>query len=292
MKKKFKYLVTNSHDMQWGLTVSTVGYEEIDPGGKYPVRGHADGYYFDTDKGRVLHEYQMLYVTEGGGIFQTASIKPTQLHSGDIFLLYPGEWHTYHPTSRGWKCYWIGFKGHNMDDRVQAGFLSRTKPIYNVGYNSEIVRTYNRAIDISEREPVHYQQILAGTVNYLIGLMYSLERSETLMENSADYDLVNRGRLMIRENLENTMKIQEIAKRLGVSYSKFRRIFKEYTDISPSYYQMDLKLQRAKDLLATTDINIKDIAYQLDFSSPDYFSTKFKHKTGLKPSEFRDEVNK
>ena len=38
-----KYLVVNSKDAQWGLTASTVGYEEIGAGDPYPTRGHADG---------------------------------------------------------------------------------------------------------------------------------------------------------------------------------------------------------------------------------------------------------
>lgn len=292
MKKRFKYLVADDHDLQWGLTVSTVGYEEISPGDNYPTHGHADGYYFDTARGRTLQEYQILYLSEGEGIFQSESISPTKIHGGDVFILFPGEWHTYHPSEGGWKSYWIGFKGRNMDDRVKSGFFSVKKPIYYIGYNSEVVKTFDRALDISEHEPVHYQQTLAGIVNYLIGMMYSLERSVTLNENSEDYNLVNRGRQMIRENLESSLTIQEIASELGVSYSKFRRVFKEYTDLSPAYYQMDLKLQRAKDLLSTTNLSIKDIAYKLDFTSPDYFSTKFKLKTGFKPSEFREDLRR
>lgn len=204
-----------------------------------------------------------------------------------MFLLFPGEWHTYHPDSNGWKCYWIGFKGHNMDDRVEAGFLSPQKPIYYIGYNSGVIEMFENALRISAGEPVYYQQTLAGIVNCLIGMMYSLDKSKAMHSSSEDQNIVNRAREMIRRNLETTLSIQEIASELGVSYSKFRRIFKEYTNLSPAYYQMDLKLQRAKDLLATTDLSVKDIAYQLDFTSPDYFSTKFKQKTGKKPSEFR-----
>lgn len=287
MKKNFKYLVANEHDRQWGLTVSTVGYEEIGPGDDYPTHGHADGYFFDVKKGRVLDEYQLQYVVEGDGVFRSASIKSKKVHSGDIFLLYPGEWHTYHPDDEGWKCYWIGFKGRNIDDRVRAGFLSPQKPIYHIGYDSEMIHLFDNALQISEKEPVYYQQTLAGIVNCLIGMMYSLEKTEAQKDNSADQDLVNRAREMIRNNLESTLSIQAVAKELNISYSKFRRIFKELTGFSPAYYQMDLKLQRAKDLLATTNDSVKDIAYQLDFTSPDYFSTKFKHKTGMKPSEFR-----
>ena len=45
--QKSKYLVTNDRDEKWGLTVSTIGYEEIIPGDSYPTKGHADGYYFN-----------------------------------------------------------------------------------------------------------------------------------------------------------------------------------------------------------------------------------------------------
>ena len=81
---------------------------------------------------------------------------------------------------------------------------------------------------------------------------------------------------------------QALAEQLGVSYSSFRKLFKEYTGISPALYQQDLKLQRAKELLSTTDLFVKEIAYMLNFDSPDYFSSKFKRKTGLKPSDFRN----
>ena len=55
-----KYLVVNERDAQWGLAVSTVGYEEIGIGEEYPTHGHAEGYYFNVSKGRVLNEYQLL----------------------------------------------------------------------------------------------------------------------------------------------------------------------------------------------------------------------------------------
>jgi AraC-like DNA-binding protein len=156
-----------------------------------------------------------------------------------------------------------------------------------VGYSSEIIRMLDMALHVADEEAIHSQQVLAGITNYLIGLMYSLESCNQLQQNFVHTDIVNRARQMIRETLEDGTTIQEIAMRLGMSYSNFRKIFKEFTGFSPSMYQQDLKLQRAKDLLATTDMTIKEIAYQLNFESPDYFSSKFRLKTGLKPSEFR-----
>ena len=283
-----KYLLANERDALWGLTVSTVGYEEIAPGDSYPTRGHADGYYFELDRGRELNEYQLLYLTEGKGVFHSATVREANLREGDLWLLFPGEWHTYHPNPKtGWKSYWIGFKGRNMDDRVRAGFLTPQKPIYHVGFSDDIVRLYKEAYATAVAEAAYSQQLMAGFVNHLIGLMYSLERNIQLSRNQTHVDMISRARLRIREALESSLTIQQVADELGVSYSNFRKLFKEHTGISPAIYQQDLRLQRAKELLSTTDMSVKEIAYRLNFESPDYFSAKFKIKTGRRPSELR-----
>lgn len=284
-----KYMLASERDELWGLTVTTIGYEEIGPGDPYPTRGHADGYYFELSKGRILNEYQMLYIIEGEGVFHSRTVKEARLREGDMFLLFPGEWHSYHPLSgRGWKKYWIGFKGQNMDDRVRAGFLSPQKPIYHLGYSAQMEQLYKSAYETAIKEAAYTQQLLAGIVNHIIGMMYSLERNIELSNRSQNHvDMISRALLRIRESLESSLTIQQVADEMGVSYSNFRKLFKEYTGLSPATYQQDLRLQRAKELLSTTDMSIKEIAYKLNFDSPDYFSAKFKIKTGRKPSDMR-----
>ena len=284
-----KYLLATERDAEWGLTISTVGREEIAPGEAYPTKGHADGYYFDLQKGRILDEYQLLYQPEGEGVFSSAHLPETKIKAGDIFLLFPGEWHSYHPSgTKGWKSYWIGFKGKNIDDRVKAGFLSPEKPIYHVGYSNEIIALYEEAYKTAQEEAAFAQQTMAGIVNHLIGKMYSLERNIVLSKDAKHVDMINKARLRIRETLEDTLTIQEIAQELGISYSSFRKLFKEHTGFAPALIQPNLKLQRAKEMLSTTDESINDIAYRLNFESPDYFSAKFKNQTGMKPSDFRN----
>ncbi len=286
-----KYMLANERDALWGLTVTTIGHEKIEPFESYPTKGHADGYYFDLEKGRTLNEFQLLYNPEGEGVFHSASVKETTLRPGDMFLLFPGEWHSYHPIpKKGWESYWIGFRGHNMEDRVKTGFLSPHKPIYHIGYSAEIIELYKQAYEAALEEAAYTQQLLAGIVNHLVGRMYSLERNiELLSRSQAHVNMISKAQLRIRESLESSLTIQQVAEELGVSYSNFRKLFKEYTGLSPAVYQQDLRLQRAKELLSTTDMSIKEIAYQLNFESPDYFSAKFKSKTGHRPSELRNQ---
>ncbi|MBP7358606.1 MAG: helix-turn-helix transcriptional regulator, partial [Prevotella sp.] len=207
---------------------------------------------------------------------------------GDIHLLFPGEWHSYYPDKdTGWKSYWIGFKGQNMDVRLKEHFLSPEKPIYHVGYSEELVQLYRSAYNAAIEEAAYSQQLLAGIVNHMIGLMYSLERNIILNKNQSHVDMIKRAQLRIREDVEKSLTIQQLAEEFGISYSTFRKLFKEYTGISPALYQQDLKLQRAKELLTSTDLSVKEIAYRLNFETPDYFSSRFKIKTGRRPSELR-----
>ena len=146
---------------------------------------------------------------------------------------------------------------------------------------------YKRAYEEAVREAAYSQQLMAGIVNHLIGMMYSLERNIELSKNQMQVDMISRARLRIREALESNLTIQQVAEDLGVSYSNFRKLFKEFTGLSPATYQQELRLMRAKELLSTTDLTVKEIAYRLNFESPDYFSAKFKAKMGCKPSDIK-----
>ena len=92
----------------------------------------------------------------------------------------------------------------------------------------------------------------------------------------------------MHEDLEKPVSVQDIANKLGMSYSSFRKYFKDYSGVSPSRYLQDIRLQHAKALLRTTELSIKEIAYRLHFETSDYFSSLFHKKTGLSPSEFRN----
>lgn len=288
MRRPIEYIIENERDRLWGLTVTTVGYERIAPGDPYPSDCHLDSYSFSPDKGRVLQEYQLVYVTEGRGVFRSAATGTVTVGAGTIFLLFPDQWHTYRPDpATGWAHYWIGFKGMNMDARVANGFLDVRHPVFHAGTDDEIVRMYCKAIDVADRRMANFQQLLAGIANYLIGLTYTIDRNIRLEQDPVAVGQIDQARMLMHDNIESRLTIQDIAARVGIGYSSFRRNFKRYTGMSPAAYFQDLKLQRARDLLRTTDLPVKEISYRLNFDSPDYFSTLFRRKTGRTPSGFR-----
>ena len=64
-----KYLLANEQDNRWGVVVTTTGYQIIEPQTSYPPSNHPVRYLFSVEKGRLLNEYQLIYISRGDGQF-------------------------------------------------------------------------------------------------------------------------------------------------------------------------------------------------------------------------------
>lgn len=242
------------------------------------------------DKGRILDEYQLIYLVSGEGIFESSHCKRTKVEAGNIFLLFPDEWHSYSPISEtGWEEYWIGFKGENVDKKVGNGFFSPDAPIFSIGISERLVSLYTQAIEIARQQPPGYQQLLAGNVNYMLGIIYSNSKRESF-EISQIENLINRAKMFIRENLHTDLTPVRIAENLQINYGYFRRIFKQYTGFSLIHYILEMRIQRSKQLLYTTELNSQQIAFDCGFDDSGYFCTVFRRKVGMTPLQYRNMV--
>lgn len=81
--------------------------------------------------------------------------------------------------------------------------------------------------------------------------------------------------------------IEHIANKLNLSRSQCSKIFTKVYGISPRQYTTQLKLNRAKKLLVSTNRSVEDIAYELGFNSSSHFCRQFRHGTGMSPNQFR-----
>jgi AraC-like DNA-binding protein len=72
-----------------------------------------------------------------------------------------------------------------------------------------------------------------------------------------------------------------------VSYSWFRHTFTAHTGLGPHQYLLELRLVRARSLLAETDLSVKEIATQTGFEDEFYFSRLLRQKFGITPSQWR-----
>ncbi len=290
MKEYLKYLTSSEEDINWGLYLNVAGRAKIKPDITYPPRKHPSGYLFSWETGRILQEYQLIYITEGAGVFENKQGK-LQLKPGSLLLLYPNEWHRYRPIKRtGWVENYIGFNGQIADELLKNPVFTRALPVIQCGIKEEIIDTYLKIKDLVEKESPGFQQIASGMVVKLLGYIVSFEKRKGFSGKQIA-KVIEEVRFLMRQNTEREFDMEELARQHNVGYSYFRKMFKKYTGVSPGQYHLQLRMIRAKEMLVSTDKSIKEISLELGFQTIHYFSLLFKKKVGMNPSEFRKGKN-
>lgn len=281
------YLAVHEEDKKWGINITTAGFQLVKPHQPYPPSGHPQTYSYNYRRGRILNEFQLVYITRGKGFFSSSNCEETILEEGTVFILFPGEWHTYRPLNEtGWEAYWVGFKGSFIQNLMENNFINPGNPFCQIGYNEEIVRLFQQINEHSRREEPGAQQLLGGIVLHMLGYLHHYRKNE-VFPNKSLVHMVSKARVLMREHVCSTISPEEIAGRLNISYSWFRRTFKQYTGFTPTQYSTQLKIQKAKELLAQTNDSVKEIAGVLKFEPADYFSVYFKRSTGISPMAYR-----
>lgn len=103
-----------------------------------------------------------------------------------------------------------------------------------------------------------------------------------------DYDLIEPVIERLRQNPEQSLRLEEAAQMTGRSGSTVTRLFKKMTGRSFKQYQLDVRLQRAGELLVERPgCPVAEVARQIGIEDPFYFSRLFHKHTGLSPSDYR-----
>ena len=96
-------------------------------------------FHFLTDKGKIIDEYQWLYISNGEGCYISENSKKPLINEGDIFRLLPEEWHNFKPDYQtGWEFYWIKFNRFTINTLVRKEIINKQKSVFLVGINNEI----------------------------------------------------------------------------------------------------------------------------------------------------------
>ncbi len=282
----FKYIEDYLLDSNFGVVVNNVGFQQIAPCTLYPPRCHLKGYYFNSRFGRKLSEFQLIYITQGSGELQIEG-EQYKIGKGDVFIVYPNQWHTYTPDyESGWNEYFIGFSGRMADIWIENSFLAYDKQLFNIGFNEDLVRLFKRAIELAKFSNCTFNLHLSSMVHHFLGLLISEYNNQGLV---SEYDLqvIEKSKIIMNENINNYLCMERLSEELKINYTTFRKNFKQITGFSPKQYFLELKLNKAKQLLLETAFSIKEIGLQLGFSSSEHFTTTFNKKIGFAPQKFR-----
>jgi two-component system response regulator YesN len=122
---------------------------------------------------------------------------------------------------------------------------------------------------------------------HFIGVMGALAgRVEQANQNRLGR-AVRRAAHFIEENYGRDLPLEDVAKSVGLSPSYFSSSFKRETGKNVVEYITEFRVEKAIELLCTTNLNTSEVAYRVGFNDPKYFTRIFKRSVGVTPSLYR-----
>ena len=286
MNTPFRYYPVTPVQRKWGLYVTCVGHSTTPPSATFPSPEHPDEYYFTWKVGRILHEWQIIFVEKGHGVVEFRGER-RKVEAGSMIVLPPGCWHRYKPDPKtGWTTYWIGFGGELADRMIcTAGFAS-DGDVQSFKNNVPIIQlltaTVTDLLANDNRSPFS----AAASVPMLVAALLEAPKGD-LKTNDKSTSATLKAQMYITEHLSETIDFEALAQKVGLTYRSFRYLFAKESGLSPLQYQLERRLARAKNLLASSDMPVKDIAETLGFNSSWYFAHFFQKHIHSSPASYR-----
>lgn len=122
---------------------------------------------------------------------------------------------------------------------------------------------------------------------YCLELLTTSSPENAINLKSRDIDHITEARAIIERNIESPPPIRDLARSVGINESKLMAGFKQLYNQTIHEYIQTLRMNRAKELLATTDLSITQIAFEVGYEFSSNFTTAFKRHFGVTPSNIR-----
>lgn len=296
--KGIYYLSANEKERAWGLYSTGVGHGLYAPFEKYPASVHARKYLEESwEKGRVLSEYQCVYIHKGRGKISYKSKegkeKYEDISSGCLFILKPNMWHTYSPNKNtGWEEYWVGFNGDWATNIFNDIALNSNTVVYHNQNSNFFQVIFEEMLHACKKHSDNPQSELRYRI---LQCLNSIKETETTTKYMPHLHVINNLKIELENNFKVHIRVEDIVKQyyknnkseMRLSYSYFRKLFTEIYGVSPGFFLDRLRLAEAKKLLHLGQMNIKQISHELGFQNPYYFSRFFKKHQGVSPKFFK-----
>lgn len=254
-------------------------------------------------------EYRLLYLREG--TLYLVRNRVEAMYAGESLLLLPPEeeYHLHFVPEGQSAAYWISFGGYGCARLLEgAGLNGRLCLPMRQGaelshlFEGILRQAMPAPADAARRSLTSmglFLQLLAAAVPHPAQLLADAPDAPSASPAPAEAEppaveppcrtaALAYAVHAIQSDLTQSLDVEEMARSLQMSASHFIRTFKAQVGYSPLAYQTRLRIERAKDLLRNTSLRVSEIAAQIGYQNPMYFSSTFKKHTGMTPLEYRD----
>lgn len=238
----------------------------------------------------IKMHYIIHYVTSGKGYFYIAG-KEYHIGENTIFILPPDVKLSYKPDKNDpWTYIWVEFNGASCKQLCESAQIDQHSPIFIPTNASEIYEEFAQIIEQSMKKGFCYTLFCAAKLINIFGMMiqqiskptiHNLNRYENKIMPVVDY---------IQQNYcDANISLNSIAKKMFFNPSYLSRTFKKVMNISPTRFIIELRIQKACEMLKNKAFTISTISESLGYNSPFYFSLEFKRIIGTPPSKYNDQ---
>jgi AraC family L-rhamnose operon transcriptional activator RhaR len=285
------------------LTLKNTFLDEHAP---YAIVRHS----IDGDRHKVPHDHDFieLVLISGGTGIQWTPFGQMPLRKGSLFILHPDVWHSYldcfemvvnvcaiAPQLLEYKLCWLKADPgihYLLWERGMLPHSSATACHHLTDEDTDLCSRRFFELQRSEhrRSPQSHAIQIGALTCFLAELAECVMPTRSVTQHrleSEQPDFVRKTIEKFAENLAHDWVITDLSDGFGVTASYFIRIFKRVLGASPLEYLSTMRARRAAEALICSDFKISEIAIEVGWHEPGYFSRRFRQYYGMSPREYR-----
>ena len=249
------------------------------------------GFFPDAHEHRIVRSAGLTstifnYCIKGSG-FCTVAGKRHQVRSGELAVVPAGEPHAYGTNADdAWTLHWFHAMGTNVPRLLARLGVTRRAPIVQLGRSAELEALFDQVRETLEEDYGDERLLEAAlALSHLIGVMLRLRRGPH--DDGPAAERVRASLASLKDRLAEAHDVKRLASHAELSPSRYSELVRRTCGFPPMAYLTRLRVERATELLASTDLTVKATAREVGFSDPLHFSRVFRRLTGKSPKRHR-----
>ena len=211
-----------------------------------------------------------------------------RLHAGEGFMIFPEQINTYvADKSNPWEYTWLEFDGLRVKHALDAAGLSQEEPVYRTKSPELRERLKDEMLYIAEHSEASNFELIGHLYLFMDSLTRSAENAGRLAASRMREFYIREAVSYIESNYHRNITVEELSAALRLNRSYFGKIFRESTGKSPQRFLMNYRMIKAAELLASTDLAVKEIGAAVGYENQLHFSRAFKAVYEVSPREWR-----
>lgn len=237
-----------------------------------------------TDRGGP---YLFQYTLSGSGWIRIEQ-EEYPLHAGTAFFVpFRSDYHYYMPESSDrYECIFISFGGREAV-KCWSYLKAHNKQVMTLSEHSQLIRTLRYIFQKASNKQIKdaYKASLL-TYQFILEL-YRYCSGHALPDKRPA--IVNQAIELLENKYDRKVRLDDVSAELGVSKYHLIKLFRESTGKTPIQYLNKIRLEKAMELLRSTDMPVEAIGQQTGFIHANYFTKVFKSAVGVPPGQFRSQ---